>query len=152
MLSPRAGLHEVHSNNACDERRTLPWFKRWRVALVDRPTYSFYDRWRVLLHQLEGGWNLINVNILCHSLLYSITSVFSLYVVVVSFIVQACVYKCYISIYTSLSCGVRTYVRTYMCTCDRCCLFLGCSPGHLVWMSGCLWSHNWNRHWTTCVN
>ena len=58
MFSPRTGLHEVHSNNACDERRTLPWFKRWRVALVDRPTYSSYDRWRVLLHQLEGGWNL----------------------------------------------------------------------------------------------
>ena len=34
-------------------------------------------------------------------------------------------------LYTSLSYGICTYVRTYTCTCDRCCLYLGCprQPG-----------------------
>ena len=130
MFSQRAGFHEVRSDKACDDRQTLPWFKRWRAALVDLPAYSSYERWRVLPHQLENGLKPCHHKYICYSLLlYSITSVFSLRC--------SCIFHRpglrvqMLLLYTSLSYGICTYVRTYTCTCDRCCLYLGCprQPG-----------------------
>ena len=113
MFSQRAGFHEVRSDKACDDRQTLPWFKRWRAALVDLPAYSSYERWRVLPHQLENGLKPCHHKYICYSLLlYSITSVFSLRC--------SCIFHRpglrvqMLLLYTSLSYGICTYVHMYM--------------------------------------